>query len=728
MIKDQDNRLNSPASLRRGPETGAPQSSFPPDTETGGRIGASEKEILHLKSSLEWNERKLEELREAHFTLHQEYQILKARYDCVEESYQVISNAFFWKITKPARLLADGLKYSYRPFRTGQRLLKSGVKSVRVYGVRTTASRMRANFHNRRAFAAHSSRPLFTAEELFLQRGRTFERPVLISILVPVYNTGASFLKEMIRSVTAQTYENWELCLADASDAAHAYVGRICREAAARDARINYQKLDRNLGISGNTNACMDMARGDYIGLLDHDDLLHPSALHEVMRGICEQGADMVYTDETTFYLDPSKDAFNLHFKPDYAPDTLRGNNYICHFMIASRALYETAGPFRPECDGSQDHDMILRLTEHAEKIVHIPEILYFWRAHRDSVAEDAASKPYVFEAGCRAVRDHLERVGLRGEVSCMKESAIYRIQYEIEGEPLVSILIPNKDHVRDLQLCIESIYNRTTYRNFEIIIIENNSTDPETIRYYRDLRGTYGNRRGESGGLRLIRWKGAFNYSAINNFGARFARGDYLLLLNNDTEIISPDWIQEMLMFCQRSDVGAAGAKLYYPDDTLQHGGIGMGLLTLAGHLHRGAQRKDPGYMRRLQYAQNLSAVTAACLMIRRDVWDELGGLDEDFAVAFNDVDLCMRVRQAGYLIVWTPYAELYHYESKSRGYDITSEQKKRNEREVAMFHARWREVLDAGDPYLNPNFDLGREDFSILPEPVQYFDMDES
>ena len=684
-----------------------------------GNAAEPDSEVLHLRSALEWTERKLDEVLEANYIQKQEYRLLQERYNQIEASYNVISNAFFWKVTKPARLLLDGLKGMYRPLRTGSRLFKSGVRSLRIYGVRTTWSRMKSNYHNRRAFTSYSARPLFTADELFAQRGRTFDRPLRFSILVPLYNTSEKFLLEMLESVQNQTYAGWELCLADASDGEHAYVGRICQEAAEKDARIRYQRLDRNLGISGNTNACLAMAEGDFIGLLDHDDLLHPAALYEVARAVCEQEADMVYTDETTFYLNPSKDAFNLHFKPDYAPDTLRGNNYICHFMTAKKELFDLAGPFRPECDGSQDHDMILRLTEHAQNIVHIPEILYFWRAHKDSVAEDAATKPYVFEAGCRAVRDHLERMGLQGEVSSMKEAAIYRIRYDIQGapghEPLVSVLIPNKDHIRDLDLCLRSIYTKTTYPNFEIIIIENNSESEGTFRYYEKIKAEHGN-------LRVLQWDGPFNYSAINNFGAGYAKGDYLLLLNNDTEVITPDWIQEMLMFCQREDVGAAGAKLYYPDETLQHGGIGMGMLTLAGHLHRGASRKDPGYMRRLQYAQNLSAVTAACMMVRRNVWKELGGLDEAFRVAFNDVDLCMRIREAGYLIVWTPYAELYHYESKSRGYDVTKEQKERNREEVALFHARWKDTLQEGDPYLNPNFDLGREDFSILPEPVQY------
>ena len=427
-----------------------------------------------------------------------------------------------------------------------------------------------------------------------------------------------------------------------------------------------------------------------------------------MMRAICEQGADFIYTDENTFHKKPS-DAFCPHFKPDYAPDTLRANNYICHFTAFKRSLIDVVGKFRPECDGSQDFDMVLRLTEQAEKIVHIPKILYYWRAHAGSVADSVGAKPYVIEAAHRAIEDHLERVGLKGEVLDTVVPSMYRIRYEIEGEPLVSILLPSHEYKDVLETCLDSIYSKTTWKKFEILVIENNSTSPELFDYYKEIEARWDN-------LKVITWDSYFNYSAINNFGARYAKGDYLLLLNNDTEVITPDWIQEMLMFAQRKDVGAVGAKLYYPDDTIQHAGIGLGLLTLAGHYHRGFDRNHPGYMGRLIYAQDLTAVTAACVMVRRDVWDSIGGLDETFEVAFNDVDLCMRIRKAGYLVVFTPFAELYHYESKTRGAEDTPEKRRRFQGEIDRFHARWERELAAGDPYYNPNFSLEKEDFSIL------------
>ena len=449
------------------------------------------------------------------------------------------------------------------------------------------------------------------------------------------------------------------------------------------------------------------MAQGDYISLFDHDDLLHPAALYEKMKVICEQGADFIYTDENTFHFSPT-DAFCPHFKPDYAPDTLRANNYICHFTSFKKSLLDRVGKFRPECDGSQDFDMMLRLTEQAQKIVHIPKVLYYWRAHPNSVAESVGAKPYVIAAAKKAVSDHLERVGLKGEVLDSAVPSMYRLRYEIEGEPLVSIIIPNYEHKQELKVCLDSIYEKSTYKNFEIILVENNSKSDEIFAYYKEIQEKWPN-------LKVVVWDSYFNYSAINNFGAKFASGEHLLLLNNDTEVISPDWIQEMLMYSQRSDVGAVGAKLYYPDDTIQHAGLGIGLLTLAGHLHRNFDRNHPGYMGRLIYAQNLSGVTAACVMIRRTVWEQVGGLDETFEVAFNDVDLCMRIRKAGYLIVWTPFAELYHYESKSRGIEDTPAKQKRFIGEVERFQTRWAKELAAGDPYFNPNFALDKEDFSI-------------
>lgn len=646
----------------------------------------------------------LKESSETAAVLELHYREAIGQRDYYLNQYTLLLNSRSWKLTKPLRSFTAKLKTFIRAHRC-TRLAAKGVKSLLRNGFTATWQRVRRKLSGKPNFI-DIPRPLYTENQLKAQKKEQFPQNIKFSILVPLYNTPEKYLREMIQSVLDQTYSNWELCLADGSDQAHGDVGRICAQYARKDKRIRYKKLEKNLGISGNTNACIDMAAGDYISLFDHDDLLHPAALYENMKAICEKNADFIYTDENTFRLTPS-DAYCPHFKPDYAPDTLRANNYICHFTTFKRSLLDAAGKFRPECDGSQDFDMMLRLTEKAEKIVHIPKILYYWRAHPDSVAESVGAKPYVIEAAKRGIRDHLERVGLKGEVLDSAVPSMYRLRYEIEGEPLVSIIIPNYEHKDDLKVCLESIYDRSTYRNFEVIIVENNSASPEIFAYYQEIREKWPN-------LRVVTWDGPFNYSAINNFGAKYAAGEHLLLLNNDTEVISPDWIQEMLMYSQRSDVGAVGAKLYYSDDTVQHAGLGIGLLTLAGHYHRGFDRKHPGYMGRLIYAQDLSGVTFACVMIPRKVWDEMDGLDESFAVAFNDVDMCMRIRKAGYLIVWTPFAELYHYESKSRGQDDSPEKRARFVGEVKRFQTRWAAELEAGDPYYNPNFSLDKEDFS--------------
>lgn len=571
-------------------------------------------------------------------------------------------------------------------------------EAVRVINEHRAELRIRAELYRK---------TLLTEEERRAQEATTFSSPQKFSILVPLYNTPEKYLREMIQSVQNQTYQNWELCLADGSDDQHGYVRSACEELAKEDPRIRYEKLPENKGISGNTNECIHMADGDWYALFDHDDLLHPSALYEMMRMISAQPADLIYTDENTFNETP-KDAFNPHFKPDYAPDNLRANNYICHFTAFRKELLEKAGGgFRPEFDGSQDHDLILRLTEQAEHIVHIPKILYYWRAHKGSTAETIQAKPYVIEAGKNAVRAHLARVGLRGEVLDGLCPSMYRLKYELTGEPLVSILIPSKDHRDDLKRCVDSILDRTSYKNYEIIVIENNSEEAETFHYYEKLK--------QNPKIQIISWPHPFNYSALNNEGFRAAKGDQILLLNNDTEVLSPNWLQEMLMYAQREDVGAVGAKLYYPDGAIQHAGIGIGIMMLAGHYHRNFPKGDPGYFGRLTYAQDMSAVTAACMMIPRRVYEEMNGLDESFSVVFNDVDLCLRIREAGYLIVWTPWAELTHYESKSRGSDEdTPEKKAFFLKETNRFQRRWNKVLTEGDPYYNPNLTRDREDFS--------------
>lgn len=582
-------------------------------------------------------------------------------------------------------------------------LKKNGLRAT-VYRVLKGAGPMPVD---KRKFKKIAEGYYISAQRREQEENAQFPKDIKFSVLVPLYNTPDSFLKAMIESVQAQTYKNWELCLADGSDKEHSFVGEICKKYAGKDERIKYEKLEKNLGISENTNACIRMATGEYIALFDHDDLLHPSALYEVMRAICEHGADFIYTDENTFSEKP-RDAYNPHFKPDFSPDTLRSYNYICHLSVFSRELLDSVGYFRSEYDGSQDYDLILRLTEKAKKVFHIRKILYYWRAHKNSVAQDVGAKPYTVTAAKKALAAHLERCGLKGEVLDSSVPTTYHIKYEIDGNPLISVIIPNKDHTDDLDICLKSLYEKSSYKNFEVIIVENNSTEKETFEYYEAIAQKHGN-------IKIVKWEGNFNYSAINNFGVNYAKGEFILLLNNDVEIINGSCLEEMLMFAQRKDVGAVGAKLYYSDDTVQHAGVILGLGGTAGHAHKHFGRSHPGYMARASIAQNLSACTAACLMMRRDVFDEVGGLDESFEVAFNDVDLCMKIRKKGYLVVFTPYAELYHYESKSRGNDSTPEKLERFRGEIDRFKEKWQKQLDDGDPYYNPNLTLTRDDFSL-------------
>ena len=668
-----------------------------------------EEQVLQLSLDLDglWekNEILAEDLKISSEN-QKEYQALyfdKAKeYDALFQAYQATVTSSAWKMTKPLRASLDLVKKILKSNKITYLVCK-GIKGILRDGPSYTWKRVK-----RKVSQDGKKRDLskYDEKELAMQRQQVFPRQIKFSILVPLYNTPEDFLKEMIESVQAQTYSNWELCLADGSDAAHPQVERIVMQFQQRDNRIKYRKLEKNFGISGNTNACIEMAAGDYIALFDHDDLLHPSVLYENMKAICEQGADFIYTDELTFQ-GTTKNITVAHFKPDFAIDNLRANNYICHFTVFQKSLLDKTGLFRSECDGSQDFDMVLRLTEQAQKIVHIPKPLYFWRSHAQSVASSVGAKPYVIQAAKKAIGDHLDRMGLKGEVLDSVVPSMYRLKYEINGRPLVSILIPNKDHVSDLRKCIVSIQEKSSYPNYEIIVIENNSVEEKTFQYYQILE--------RKPNIRVVQWNGKFNYSAINNFGYTFAKGDYILLLNNDTEVISPDWIQEMLMYAQRSDVGAVGVKLYYPDGTIQHGGVVLGVGGVAAHLHCNRPKEDVGYMGRLIYAQDLTAVTAACMMIPRKVWEQTKGLDESFEVAFNDVDFCMRIRQLGYLIVFTPFAELYHYESKSRKADETPEKRARFVGEVERFQARWAKELEAGDPYYNPNFSPNDANFTI-------------
>ena len=620
----------------------------------------------------------------------------------LEDSLKRIKGSIFWRISKPLRRFVHWVR------RTKER--------IGYYGsIKGVMRKLNAKKIERRARTQHGTASFPNAEEAARQGKEVFARKVKFSILMPLYNTPEKFLRQAIDSVRAQTYINWELCMADGSDGQHTDVGLICKEYAEKDSRILYRRLPKNEGISGNTNACLAMSSGDYIALFDHDDVLHPSALYEYMKVICDKGADYIYCDEATFKGKKTIDhMITLHFKPDYAPDNLRANNYICHFSAFDRNLIEGVRLFRSEYDGSQDHDAILRLTSRAKCVVHVPKLLYYWRSHVGSVAADINAKSYAIDAAKGAVAAHLREQGFENfEILSTKAfETIFQIKYEIQGNPLVSIIIPNRDHLEDLQRCITSILEKSSYERYEIIVAENNSTTDEIFQYYKTVQ--------ENPNVRVFKYKGDFNYSRINNLAVSKARGEYILLLNNDTEVITLDWIEEMLMYAQRKDVGAVGAKLYYGDRTIQHAGVvlALGQHRTAGHSHYRVSSNNLGYMGRLCYAQNVMAVTGACLMMRKALFTELGGLDENFAVSLNDVDLCIRAWKAGYVNIFTPFAEMYHFESVSRGLDDHGENAERYERESEAFRTKWKDLLVKGDPYYNPNFSLDRSDFALKAE----------
>lgn len=650
----------------------------------------NEKQLQELNFYKE----ELRKLKEENIELASKITTLEAQKGEAEQKLAQIKGSLPWKLSKPLRLIRVAF------IRLGY------YKSPKKIARKIRSKRLEKKAH--KYFGTLSFPDMNTRME---QEDWKFKENHKISILVPLYNTPENFLREMIESVFTQTYKNWELCLADGSDSEHKYVEEICREYVAEDKRIVYKKLEKNEGISGNTNRCYELATGDYIGLFDHDDLLHPCVLFEYARVIEEQGADYVYCDEATFTGDSINNMITLHFKPDYAVDTLRANNYICHFSVFKKTLLQETELFRKECDGSQDHDMILRLTSIARKVVHVPRILYYWRAHAGSVASNINAKTYCIDSAKRAVSDHLHKYGIYNTAitSTRAFETIFRLQYELTTEGMVSVIIPNCDHVEELRKCVEAIRRKNSYENYEILIAENNSKEEATFAYYEELE--------KEPKVRILKYEGEFNYARINNNAAKEAKGEFLLLLNNDVEFINKDFIKELLMYAQRSDVGAVGAKLLFPDNTIQHAGIviGLGAHRTAGHIHYKDENTHIGYMGRLCYAQNVSAVTGAALMVKKADYDNVGGLDENYAVALNDVDFCLRLREKGLLNVFTPFAEAYHYESASRGLDTVPEKAKRYEEECARFKERWKELLAKGDPYYNPNFTLDRSDYSL-------------
>ncbi|MFL6623733.1 MAG: glycosyltransferase [Sulfurifustis sp.] len=520
----------------------------------------------------------------------------------------------------------------------------------------------------------------------------------LISVLMPVYNAPERWLREAIESVRAQLYPHWELCIADdASSPPH--VRTVLDEYAARDARIKVKYLSTNGHISRASNAALSLVEGEYVALLDHDDVLAPHALYWIAAELEQHpDAQIVYSDEDK--IDEDGERFAPYFKPDWNPQLACSQNFVSHLGVYRTEAVRAVGGFREGYEGSQDYDLMLRIAERAasEQIRHVPAVLYHWRAAPGSTALANAEKSYAWDAGRRAIAEHLQRQGARAKVLADPAHHFYRVRYALpEPAPKVSIIIPTRDRYDLLSRCIESLLARTTYRNYEVRIVDNGSKDAATIAYLHTLRGR--------SGFTVLRYDAPFNYSAMNNLAAEEADGDVLCLLNNDTEVIAPDWIQEMLGILLQKGVGIVGARLLYPNETVQHAGILMGVGGTANHAHAFLHRDQLGYYGRARLAQDYCAVTGACLMIRKSLYRDLCGLDaEHLPVAYNDVDLCLRAGKAGWRVVYTPYAELYHYESASRGKDRSPERKAQARRERDYLRHHWAKEI-AEDPFYNPN-----------------------
>ena len=550
-----------------------------------------------------------------------------------------------------------------------------------------------------------------TEAELQRQRETVFDDTApLFSIVIPLFETPTVYLKALLDSLLAQTYTKFEVCLADGSRPGKD-TEAVLRDYATRDSRIRYTVLGENRGIAGNTNAALALATGDFVVLCDHDDILPPEALFSFAEAIVkEPETDCLYSDEDKLDMDGGS-LFDPHFKPDFNPDLLGSVNYICHLFAVRKSLLDMVGQFDAAYDGAQDYDFIFRVTEKARHIVHVPKVLYHWRCHMNSTASNPESKLYAFEAGARAIRAHYERVYPELKIKEVKKGVdygIYHTIFELTEEPLVSVIIPNKDHREDLDKAMRSLLEKGTYKNLEFIVVENNSTDPETFAYYEAIQK-------ELPQVKVVYYEGGFNFSKINNFGVRYAKGEYLLFMNNDVELINADTMRELLGYGMRRDVGAVGCRLLYEDDTIQHAGVVIGFGGIAGHTFIGLHEVQNSYFHRALTAQDYSAVTAACLLTKKELFLSVGGFTEELAVAFNDIDYCLKVRAAGKLVVYNPYALLHHYESKSRGLEDTPEKVERFNREVARFMKRWPEILEQGDPYYNPNLTLRKSNFAL-------------
>lgn len=593
--------------------------------------------------------------------------------------------------------------------RISPKMIKRFFEYLKENGIKETVYKILFGMQKEFDYDAWFRRNRILDEELERQKKIVFSYAPKISILVPTFNTPKDLLIEMIESVRNQSYTNWQLCIADGSNQEE--TKNIIKEYVSKDNRITVSWLDKNYGISGNTNKALELADGEYTALFDHDDVLELNALYEVVSSLQDVHHDIVYTDEdklngkTLQYEDPN-------FKSDYNEDLLLSHNYITHFFVVKTNILREVGGFNSEYDGAQDYDVILKCVEKTDDIHHIAKILYHWRMHEGSTALNPESKMYCYIAGEKAIQHHLDRIGVKAKVEMRKKPywGLYHVGYLLDEDPLVSIVIPNYEHEDVLKTCIDSLYNVNTYKNFEIIIVENNSKKKSTFDYYEQVQADHEN-------VKVVTWEGTeFNFSAINNFGAKYAKGQYLLFLNNDTKVIAPEAIREMIGTCSRNNVGIVGAKLLYQDNTIQHAGVVIGFMGYARHIMNNIEGlKDPGYMMRAQVNCDYSAVTAACMMTKKSLFEELHGFDESFKVACNDIDYCLRVRKKNYLVLFNSFAKFYHFESKSRGYENSLEKVNRFNREVEIWQNRWKDILVNGDPYYNVNFKIENEPFEL-------------
>ncbi|MFC1979746.1 glycosyltransferase family 2 protein [Chloroflexota bacterium] len=540
----------------------------------------------------------------------------------------------------------------------------------------------------------------------YRQESLSFQYRPKISIITPVWNTDEKWLRLAIASVLNQVYDNWELCIAD-GNSTELHIEEILKEYASKDTRIKVKFLTENKGIAGNSNEALSISNGDFIALLDHDDKLAAFALYEVVKVLNRNpDVDFIYSDEDKITINEKRTA--PFFKPDWSPDMFLSCMYTCHLGVYRKKIIREIGGFRSGYDGSQDYDLVLRFIEKTNSVYHIPKVLYHWRTVLGSAASGQDAKPYAYVAGKQAISDYLARNNIEGDVSDGAWSGWYRVKRKIVEKPMVSILIPSRDNVKLLRRCVESILTKTEYDDYEILIADNQSVEAETLNYHNEIR--------KHTKVRILEFNKPFNFSAINNYAVFQAYGEHILFLNNDTEVIAEEWLSSMLEHSQRREVGAVGVKLLYPNRTIQHCGVilGLGIDRVAGHIYQ-RYPNHFGYSGRISIINNYSAVTAACMMLKKEVFEEVGGFDEDLGTSYCDVDLCIKIRSRGYLIVYTPYAQLYHHESYSRGYDDTPERHKRFQEECSYMRAKWGYLIDSGDPYYNPNLTLDKGDFSI-------------